>query len=327
MLRHPIRLAHVLLALLAFTPLCEAAAAPYPDRAITMVVPFSPGGGTDVLARLIGAKLQIAMGQPVVVENRAGANGAIASRSVLSQPADGYTLLFASHSTQVIAPLVARQAGRPMEPAPSAFTALSILANAPLVLAVNANSPYHTLAEYLAGAKSRDTTFGTFGVGSSAHLMGAMLAASSRAQLTHVPYKGSSPATTDLLGNQVDSVILTVAAIDKLVDAGKLRALAVSSKARVSALPTVPTLAESGFTGMSDTGWFAVFAPTKTPTEISDSLSTALARIVAEESVRTKMLELGLEPVGSSMDEARTIWQRSMESAASILSKVKIDLQ
>lgn len=327
MLRHPIRIAHVLLALLACASSCQAASKPYPDRAITMIVPFSPGGGTDVLARLIGSKLQIALGQPVVIENRAGANGAIASRSVLNVAADGYTLLFGSHSTQVIAPLAARQAGRPMEPAPSAFTALSILANAPLVLAVNASSPYHTLAEYLAGSKSKDITFGTFGVGSSAHLMGAMLTASSGARLTHVPYKGSSPATTDLMGNQVDSVILTVAAVDKLVDAGKLRALAVSSKARVSALPTVPTLSESGFTGMSDTGWFAVFASAKTPPEISERLSASLARIAADEAVRRTMLELGLDPVGSSMDEARTIWQRSLGSADAIMSKVKIDLQ
>ncbi|MEP7295797.1 MAG: tripartite tricarboxylate transporter substrate binding protein [Burkholderiales bacterium] len=316
-----------MLALLVCTSFCQSAGKPYPDRAITVVVPFSPGGGTDVLARLIGARLQAALGQPVVIDNRPGANGAIASRSVLSQPADGYTLLFGSHSTQVIAPLVARQAGRPMEPSPAAFTALSILANAPLVLAVNANSPYHTLAEYLASAKSRDTTFGTFGVGSSAHLLGAMLAATSLARLTHVPYKGSSPATTDLLGNQVDSVVLTVAAVDKLVEAGKLRALAVSSKARVSALPTVPTLSEAGFTVMSDTGWFAVFVPAKTSPEISDKLSASLARIMTDEAVRKKMLELGLDPIGSSMDEARTIWQRSLESAEAIMSKVKIDLQ
>lgn len=320
MLRLPIRPALAWLVLLACASFCQAATKPYPDRAITVVVPFSPGGGTDALARLIGAKLQIALGQPVVIENRAGANGAIASRSVLNQPADGYTLLLGSYSTQVIAPLAAGQAGRPMEPSPAAFTALSILANAPLVLAVNASSPYRTLAEYLAGAKSKETSFGSFGVGSSAHLMGALLAATSHARLTHIPYKGSSPATTDLMGNQVDTVILTVAAVDKLVDAGNLRGLAVT-------LPTVPTLAESGFPGVSDMGWFAVFVSAKTPHEIADSLSVAPARIVADETIRAKMVELGLEPAGSSMDDARATWQRSFDSAASIMSKTKIDLQ
>jgi len=326
MLVRPIRLASALL-LCTLALLCQAAGQPYPDRAITLVVPFSPGGGTDVLARLIGARLQAALGQPVVIENRPGANGILANRSVLNQPADGYTLLLGSYSTHVIAPLAARQAGRPVEPSPAAFTALSILANAPLALAVNARSPYRTLAEYLAGAKSKETTFGSFGVGSSAHLMGALLASTSHAQLTHVPYKGSSPATTDLMGHQVDSVILTVAAIDKLVDSGHLRALAVSSAQRVQALPTVPTLSESGFPGMADMGWFAVFAPTPVPHAVAERLSVSLVRIVADGTVRTKMAELGLEPVGSSMDDARTTWQRSLDSAASILSKTEIDLQ
>ncbi len=210
------------------------------------MVPFAAGGGTDTLARLVGAKLQLASGQAVVVENRPGANGAVASRNVLAQPADGQTLLFGSYSTHVIAPLASKHNTQAQSATLSEYTALAVIGYAPLALAVNSASPHRTLAQFIDAAKAKQTTFGTFGAGSSAHLLGEIIAANTRAWLLHVPYKGSAPATTDLVGGHLDSVILTVAALQPFVANGTLRALAVSSSSRMPAMPSVPTIAEAG---------------------------------------------------------------------------------
>ncbi len=297
----------------------------YPSKPLTLVVPFAAGGGTDTVARLIGLKLHGALGQPVVVENRPGANGTIASRAVLQQAADGYTLLLGSNSTHVIAPLVAKQAADGIKSVQANFSITSIVANAPLVLAVRSSAGLRDLTGFLARAKTAVLSYGTFGAGSSAHVMGEVLAESSKVEMLHVPYKGSAPAMNDLLGGQVDSVFLTVAAIEGLVDGGKVRPLAVTGRSRLRSLPNVPTFEEMGVSDMGNAGWFAVFAASRTPPAVIEKVSVALRKIVADPEVKAKLMELGLEPVGSTQQEAQDTWNRSVSLAAPIVKRARID--
>lgn len=294
------------------------------QRPLTLVVPFAAGGGTDSVARLLGARLQEQLGRSVVIANRPGANGLIASQAVLQQPPDGHTVLLGSYSTHVIAPLVSRQNPEAARATLAGYTALAVVGYAPLALAVEAASPSRTLAEYIDRAKSQRTTFGSFGAGSSAHLLGQVIASRTHAQLAHVPYKGSAPAITDLLGHHVDSVILTAAAIAGQAASGSLRALAVSSKQRLAALPGVPTLAEAGLAGLGDTGWFSLFMPAKAPDESKARVSAAMTAVMAEPAVHQRLIELGLELPGPREDP-QALWLRSIDAARSMLSTITFD--
>ena len=293
-------------------------------RPLTLVVPFAAGGGTDSVARLIGARLQALLARPVVVENRPGANGLIASKAVLQLPADGHTVLLGSYSTHVIAPLASRRNAEAGRATLGGYAALGVVGYAPLALAVQGTSTIRTLAEFVAHAQSRRTTYGSFGAGSSAHLLGQVIAGRTRAQLEHVPYKGSAPATTDLVGGHVDSVILTAAALGAQVASGQVRALAVSSKARLPALPGVPTFAEAGLPGLAETGWFALFVPAKAPEDARARLAAAIGTITADPAVGQRLVELGLEPPAAGED-ARALWRRSIESARGVLSTIHFD--
>lgn len=305
---------------------CGAAAAQdSAARPLVLVVPFAAGGGTDNVARLIGQSLQARLGRSVVIENRPGANGLIASQAVLQQAVDGNTALLGSFSTHVIAALASRRNAEAARGLLTGYASLGVVGYAPLALAVERSAPSRTLAEFVDSAKTRRTTYGTFGAGSSAHLLGQIIASRTQAQLEHVPYKGSGPATTDLLGRHVDSVILTAAAITTQAASGQLRPLAVSSKARLPALPDVPTFAESGYSGLADTGWFAVFVPTRAPDDAKARWAAALAATTADPAVRQRLVDLGLEPAASGED-AQALWQRSLESARAMFARIKFDI-
>ncbi len=300
---------------------------PYPSKPVTLVVPFAAGGGTDTVARMVGLRLGALLGQPVVIENKPGANGLIASRQVAKAPADGYTILMGSNSTHVIAPLTARNPADGIKAAQSEFAILSVLANAPLALAVRSSAAEQNLAALLLRGRRVRLTYATFGVGSSAHLMGEVLASSAHIDLLHVAYKGSSPALNDLVAGHVDSAFLTVAAIKGAADGGTVRPLAVTGRARVASLPDVPTFEELGVKDMANAGWFAMFAPARTPAAVTERLAAALRRIALEPEVRTKLVELGLEPVGSTLADARSTWNRSVSLAAPVVQRAKIELQ
>jgi tripartite-type tricarboxylate transporter receptor subunit TctC len=276
-----------------------ARAAGWPQRPINLVVPFAAGGGTDTVARLIGQKLQAALGGTVVIDNKPGANGLIAALA----------------SKQPVAP------GKSMQ---EAFTIVSVMANAPLVLAVRADSPARDLRAFLQQAKTGKLSYGSFGAGSSAHVMGEVLAESAGVELLHVPYKGSSPAVTDLMGGQVDAVFLTVAAVEAMVTAGSVRPLAVTGLRRVRSLPAVPTFEELGVRDMGNAGWFAVFAPAGTPEPVVTRLATALQAIAGDAEVQARMVALGLEPVVSTPAQALQTWRRSLASAAPVVKKANI---
>lgn len=294
------------------------------QRPLSLVVPFAAGGGTDNVARLLASSLRARLGRNVVVENRPGANGLVASQALLQQPADGHALLLGSFSTHVIAPLATRRNAEPAHELLDGYSALAVVGYAPLALAVDRGSQAGTLAQFIERARAQRTTFGSFGAGSSAHLLGEILASRTRAQLEHVPYKGSAPAITDLLGHHVDSVILTAAAVSAQVASGQLRALAVSSKARLAALPGVPTLGEAGHGGLAETGWFALFMPARAPEQAKASIAAAMAAVSTEPALQQRLVELGLEPAAPGED-ARALWQRSVESARGILARIRFD--
>lgn len=301
-----------------------ARAAAWPERPMRLVVPFAAGGGTDTVARLIGQKLQAALGGTVIIDNRPGANGLIAARAVLQGPADGHTLMFGSNSTHVIAALASRQSVAPGKTMQEAFTIVSVMANAPLVLAVRADNPAQDLRAFLQRAKAGKLSYGSFGTGSSAHVMGEVLAEAAGVELLHVPYKGSAPAITDLMGGQVEVVFLTVAAVEAMVTAGSVRPLAVTGLRRVRSLPAVPTFEEMGVRDMGSAGWFAVFVSTGTPAPVISTLATALQRIATDAEVQARMVALGLEPVVSTPTQALDTWRRSLAAAAPIVKKANI---
>ena len=307
------------------TPLRSLAQPDYPTRPITLLVPYAAGGGTDLLARQLAAHLARALGQPITVENRPGANGAIGLNKLLQQAADGYTLLLGSHSTHVIAPLESaeRHAVAQMQ---SDFSILSIIAQAPLVLAVRADTGPRDLAEFMAQAKSRPVSFGTFGVGSSGHVMGETLSRSAQLKMLHVPYKGSAAALTDLLGGHVESVFLTPAALIATVQAGAVRPLALTGHARLPTLAATPTFVELGLPQMADAGWFALFARHDTPTPIAEKVSLAIQQVLREKALRDVLLQEGLTPVGNSAAEALATWQSSLALAQTVVREAG-DLQ
>lgn len=301
-----------------------AASAFAPTRPVTLVVPFAAGGGTDVLARLVADKLGAAVKQTVLVDNRPGANGLVASQFVEKAKADGQTLMLGSNSTHVIAPLLLpdRAAAEAMR---SKFKLVAILAGTPLVLAVNETSEYKTLEQFLQ-KKDVELTFGTFGVHSSPHLMGALLASRTGLRLVHVPYKGSAPAVTDLLGGTINSVFLTVAGISSFVDGKQLRALAITGKERLASLPDVPTFQERGIPGLENSGWFAIFAPANLPEAVTADLREKVGTVMRQPDMRDKLRELGLQELAIAPGKEMDVWNDSWANTDEILKQTGLHL-
>lgn len=271
--------------------------ATYPTHPITIVVTFPPGGGTDLLARRLGASLQEQFGQPVVVENRPGASGNIGARIVAEAPPDGYTLLMVN-SSFAINPGVYRNLGF----APKRdFAAVINVAFVPSVFVVPAVSPLRSLDDALAAARpDKPLPFASCGNGTPQHLAGEMLARASGASLQHVPYKGCGPALTDVIAGQVGMGVVTASSAAPLIAAGKLRALAVTSPQRSPLLPAVPTVAEQGVPDYALDQWHGLLAPAATPPAVVAKLNAAVARIVQRPDVQASLREQGFTPTISS---------------------------
>lgn len=278
--------------------------ATYPSHPITIVVTFPPGGGTDLLARRLGASLHEQLGQPVVVENRPGASGNIGARIVAESPPDGYTLLMVN-SSFAINPGVYRNLG--FSPKQD-FAAVINVAFVPSVFVVPAASPLHTLDDVLAAAvPGKPLPFASCGNGTPQHLAGEMLARASGAVLQHVPYKGCGPALTDVTAGQVTMGIVTASSAAPLIAAGKLRALAVTSPERSPLLPTVPTVAEQGVKGYALDQWHGLLTPAATPPAVVAKLNAAVAKIVRRPDVQAALREQGFTPASSSPREFQTM--------------------
>jgi tripartite-type tricarboxylate transporter receptor subunit TctC len=264
----------------------------FPDRAITIVVPSAPGGSTDFTARLIADPLSRALGQPVVVDNRAGAAGNIGNQWVAKAKPDGYTLLLAYSGYQVGNPHLFKKAG--WDPIKD-FTPVAMLTRAPQVVAARPTLPVNNLRELVAYAKANPDklNYASSGNGSIQHIAGELFKQITGTSITHVPYKGAGPAVQDLLGGQVDLFFTTPASVVSQIKADKLKALAVTSNARLSSLPLVPTTRESDLKEFTLDSWFALYAPAGTPNEVVQQLNTEIAKILASPDVKKKAEDAG----------------------------------
>jgi hypothetical protein len=264
----------------------------FPERTITIVVPSAPGGSTDFTARLIAEPLSRALGQPVVVENKAGASGNIGNQQVAKAKPDGYTLLLAYSGYQVGNPHLFKKAG--WDPIKD-FAPVAMLTRAPQVVAARGNLPVNNLRELVAFAKANPDklNYASSGNGSSQHIAGELFKQMTGTSLTHVPYKGAGPAVQDLLGGQVDLFFTTPASVVSHIKADKLKGLAVTSNARMSSLPQVPTTRESDLKDFTLDSWFALYAPAGTPNEVVQQLNNEIVKILASPDVKKKAEDAG----------------------------------
>ncbi|MDN3919182.1 tripartite tricarboxylate transporter substrate binding protein [Pelomonas sp. PFR6] len=264
----------------------------YPNKPITLIVPTAAGGTTDIAARMLAEPLGKALGQTIVVDNRGGANGVIGAVAVKRAEPDGYTLLMQYSGYHVITPNVTRQAPQWK---PEDLQAVANVLSAPQLIVVREGLPAKTLGELVTQAKANPgkLSYGSSGIGSLQHVTGAMLEQQAGIEMIHVPYKGTGPTLQDLLGGQLDMSFGTPPPFMPHVQAGKLRALAVTGKSRLPSLPNVPTAAEAGLPKLDATSWFAVFAPAKTPQPIIDRLTTEIAKIMATPAFKQKAAEQG----------------------------------
>lgn len=266
----------------------------YPSKPVQLVVPFPPGGAVDIVGRLVGKKLGDRLGQPVVVENKGGAGTIVGAAFVANAPADGYTLLISSGSTFTVNP--ALNARLPYDPVKS-YEPIGMVARVPLILLANRDVPVGNLKQLISAVQGAPGkyVYGSFGSGTTGHFAGELMWSAIGIQLLHVPYKGSAPAMSDLIGGQIPFTIDTVAAALPQLKAGKIKAIAVTGATRATPLPEVPTVAESGFPGFAADSWLAIVAPRGLPTEAKARLQKALADTMADAEMRSKLVASGLE--------------------------------
>src|SRR5271169_3558180 len=271
----------------------------YPDHTVTFIVPFAPAGGTDMLTRLVAAKLEQRLGKPFAVENRPGNGTIIASNFVAKSPPDGYTIMMAVSSLAADATLYKTL---PYDPATD-FALISVIATVPFLLVVDPSLPVHNVEDLIKLAKQRPLSYGSGGIGAFHHLAAALFASMAGIKMTHVPYRGSAPALNDLMGGYIQLMFSDLGPALPLINAGKVRALAVTTKDRFATLPDVPPLADAGVPGYNAAAWQAVIAPAKTPKDILIKLNSELNTIVALDEVRARMKDLGMLPIGKGSPE------------------------
>ncbi|UXC38662.1 tripartite tricarboxylate transporter substrate binding protein [Cupriavidus gilardii] len=299
-----------------------ASAAEYPTKPIRFIVPYAAGGTTDLVARTVGQRVAEKLGQPVVIENRPGAGGNIGMEAVAKAAPDGYTIGFGAISTNALNPHIYK--AMPFDPRRD-FTAVSLLGTSTIVLEVGNQLPVKTVAELVAYARRNPgLTYATAGTGTSMHLAGAMFAQMTGTSLTHVPYKGSSPAINDMLGGHIPVMFDNLPASLPHIQAGKLRALAVAGSTRSPALPNVPTLAEAGLTGYSVEPWFGVYGPAGMPADIVQKLNAAFVEALGSAAVRDKLVQAGFNPKSSSAAELQSLTQAEYEKFGKVARSANI---
>ncbi|HYA46577.1 MAG TPA: tripartite tricarboxylate transporter substrate binding protein [Burkholderiales bacterium] len=303
-----------------------AVAQGYPNHPIKVLIPWPPGQATDLAARMVSEKLVPVLGQPMVADNKGGAGGTIGTEFASKQSADGYTILAGSSGPISISPNVQKVAYDPMKD----FTPISLLAINPFVLVVNPSIPAKNVKELIAllRANPGKYSFSSSGSGATSHLMTVLFNSMAKVDAVHVPYKGSSQSVTDVVSGQVAYTIETVPAVSSFIKSGRLRALAVTSAKRSSALPEVPTIAEAGgLAGYDMVGWIGFLAPAGTPAAITDRLSAETRKVLQETEIRQKFLGLGLEPAGNTPAEFAEFIRKQSEryGAAVKAGNVKLD--
>lgn len=273
----------------------------YPDKPIRFIVPYPPGGGTDVIARIVQERFQALLGQPIVIENRGGAAGSIGTEVAAKSPPNGYAVLF-TLSSHTINPAIYPQL--PFDTAKD-FEPVGMVASLPQILVAGPQFPANTVAELVALAKAKPDTisFASVGNGSPGHLAGELLKLRTGTRMTHVPYRGGGPAVTDVMGGHVPLLWVSIPAAAQFVKSGKLKALAVSTQKRSAAFPDVPTMQEAGVPDFEVDSWYAMFVPAKTPRPVIDKLNRVMNTVVQEPNIREKLLAQGSEAAGGTPEE------------------------
>jgi len=298
----------------------------YPSRPVKVVVPWPPGQATDISARLVAQKLQEALGQPVVVDNRAGAGGSIGSDAVAKSAPDGYTLLAASSGPISIMPNLQKTPYDPLND----FAPVSLIALAPFALVTSPSFPAANAMEFIARVRASPDkyAFASSGTGATAHLMAELFNSMAQIRARHVPYKGSAPALTDVMSGQVDYTIETVASVVNHVKAGRLKTFGVSFARRAAAMPGAPSLAEAAGLPAYDIGaWIGYSAPAGTPREVLTRLSAEIRKAMRAADLKERYLALGLEPASSTPDETAAFLRREQERYGSVIRNANIKLE
>jgi tripartite-type tricarboxylate transporter receptor subunit TctC len=299
--------------------------ATYPDRIIKIVVPLTPGGGTDLVARTLAQEMAKDLGATVIIENKPGAGTIIGTQTVASSAPDGYTLLMGTFANAVNPSLYTKL---PYEPHRD-FVPVALVARSFNIVVVNPSSPIKSIPDLIAAARAEPDklSYGTYGTGTSAHLAGELFKHMARVNLTTVPYKGSAPAITDLVGGRIQVMFTTVASAAALVEAGQLRAIAVTSTERSPAFPQLPTVSEAGVPGYTVESWYGLFAPAKTPLDIIDRLNKSAARAVQSEAFKKLGVNEGLVMVAAPPQELDRYFRGEEERWRKVIEDASIKVE
>ena len=324
--KHFSRRKAVAVAALALTgllsPWAVQAQASYPEKPIRFVVPYPPGGGTDVIARIVQVRLQAALGQPVIIENRGGAGGSVGTDIVAKAAPDGYTVLFtlSSHTINpAIFPKLPFDTQKDFEP-------IGLVASLPQILVMTPTLAVRDVADMTAQSKAQPNkfSFASVGNGSPGHLAGELQMIRTSTKMTHIPYRGGGPAVTDVVGGQVPLLWVSIPAAAQFVKAGKLKALAVSTLKRSSAFPDVPTMQEAGVADFEVDSWYAMLVPAKTPKPIIDKLNKALNTVLAEPAIAAQLLGQGAEAVGGTPEALGKVIEAELPKWAKLAKDANI---
>jgi len=301
-----------------------AAIAAYPDRPVTLVVPFAPGGSSDIIGRSVGQPLSQRLGQPVVIENVGGAGGTIGTQKVVRAKPDGYTVLIGSGSEILINKLI-----NPKTPydATKDLAPLAFIGTGPMVLVAKTSLPANTVAEVLALARAKpdSLSYASAGNGTPMHVAGELLKIRGKVSMVHVPYKGAAPALTDLVGGQIDLGVSTLSAALPHIRSGKVKAIAVTSAKRTELAPDIPTIAETpGMEGFDLGVWFGLFVPTGTPAEATRKLQADAQAVLQDPAVRKRLAEVGITPSGASGDALAKFMAAETDTYRKVVETAKI---
>jgi len=315
-----------IVALLCSLSLGAAFAQGYPNRAVRVIVPWPTGQATDIAARVVAQKLQDALGQPFVIDNKPGAGGAIGSEAVVKSPADGYTLLAASSGPLSIMPNLQKVPYDPLKD----FAPISLVAATPFALVVNPSFPANNAKEFIALVRANPGkyTFSSSGTGATAHLFTELFNSMAGLQARHIPYKGTPPALTDIMNGQVTYTVETVAATAGHIKSGRLKTFGVSTARRTAALPDVPPLAESaGLPEYDVAAWIGYAAPAGTPREVLVRLSSEISKALQSEELKERMANIGLDPVATTPEEMAAFMRREQDRYGQIIRSANIKIE
>lgn len=324
MSKRPISLARFALLGITFASAQVCMASDYPNKAIKMVIPYTPGGSIDTVGRMVADQLQRQLGQPIVIENLPGASGVLGSLNVKKAKADGYTLLF-NASSQVYMPLVVAKKTYDAE---QDFTPVGQIGYVPLVVAVNNDVPVKSLSEFatLARANPGKYTWATSGLGTTSHLSEEMINRALKLNMEIIAYKGAVPQLTDVVGGHVSAAVSPMPGVRSFVQAGRLRALAVTSKTRVANMPDVPTVAESGIPGFELLSWYGIWGPAEMPVAVTNRLNAEIAKAVDTPALKAKFAELSFVPAKGNPEQFKKLIREDLSKIGQAVKEANIKI-